>query len=86
MELTKIGEKDDLILLQSSDGGRGYFSFIDMLRCGEKEYALLADEADEYYVMEFLEAGDGKKERYREITDDALFETVSALFASREED
>ena len=85
MELIKIGEKDDLILLRGS-GGRGYFSFIDMLRHEGKEYALLADEADEYYVMEFIEGRGGEKERYREITDDALFETVSALFESRAED
>ena len=80
MRLTKIGEKDDRILLQNETGEKGYFLFIDLLRRGEKEYAALADENGDLFVMEFI---DGKTETYTEIADDGEFDAVCAAFAER---
>ncbi len=81
MELIKISAKDDAVLLRSGDGRKGWFTFLDMLSYGGREYAALADEADELCVMEFFE-GDGETpERYREIADDATFSAVAERFA-----
>ncbi|MCH5198793.1 MAG: DUF1292 domain-containing protein [Oscillospiraceae bacterium] len=82
MELIKIGEKDDKIILSDKNGNTGCFRFIDMLRYGGKEYASIADDEDEIYIMEFI---DGKKERYIEIENDSIFNTVIKLFEDLEE-
>ena len=83
MELKKIGAKDDRILLQSEDGKKGLFTFLDMLSYNGREYAALADDADELIIMEFLEQQGDNAERYREIEDDALFDAVLSLFAAQ---
>lgn len=79
MVLVKIGEKDDRILLESDAGDRGWFRFLDMVTYRGKEYAALLDEADEPIIMEFTEAAGTAKERYMEITDDAVFYAVAAM-------
>ena len=79
MVLVKIGEKDDRILLQSDAGDRGWFRFLDMTSYKGKEYAALLDEADEPIIMEFREGAGTEKERYIEISDDAVFNAVAAL-------
>ncbi len=81
MELIKAGARDDAVLLRSGDGQQGWFTFLDMATCDGREFAALADEADELCIMEFFE-GDGKTpERYREIEDDALFEKAAELLS-----
>ena len=80
MELKKIGEKDDRILLQSDAGERGWFTFLDLLSFDGGEFAALADKNDEVCVMEFIEGAPGRPETYREIADDRLFETVLERF------
>ena len=82
MELTKIGEKDDLIRLKSSTGETGWFRFLELVIYNGKEYAALADEDDEVIVMRFF---DETPERFCEITDDAEFEAVLQLFDALEE-
>ena len=78
MEYVKTGERDDCLRLKAPDGAQGWFSFIDLLYYDGKTYAALADEADELCVMELLET---VPERYREITDDAVFDAVLEQFA-----
>ena len=82
MELIKIKEKDDKIILSDENGNTASFSFIDMVRFGGKEYAAIADDEDEIYIMEFI---DGKKERFIEIEDDNVFNAVLNLFDDLEE-
>ncbi len=85
-ELTKAAEKDDRILLRAPDGGQGWFTFIDMISHGGRDYAALADEHEDLCIMELLEGGPGQPERYREIESDALFDTVLSLFAAQSPD
>ena len=86
MELKKIGEKDDRILLKSDTGEQGWFLFLDMLSYGGREYALLADETEEPIVMEFTEAEGRQPERFTEISDDAVFDAVASLFEAQDEE
>ena len=85
MELTKIGEKDDLIRLKSDAGETGWFRFLELVACRGKEYAALADAEDELIVMELIEADGKTPERYLEITDDAEFEAVLQALDAAEE-
>ena len=85
MILTKIGEKDDRILLKSDTGEQGWFWFMDMLPYNGKDYAALTDETDETIIMEFTEADGNTPERYREIADDETFYKVAALFEAMDE-
>ena len=86
MELRKIGEKDDRILLKSDTGEQGWFRFWDMLSYGGREYALLTDETEEPIVMEFTEADGKHPERFSEIADDAVFDAVTSLFEAQDEE
>ena len=86
MELIKTAARDDAVLLRSGDGRQGWFTFLDMVTCGGREFAALADEADELCIMEFFESDGKAPERYREIEDDALFENVAALFSRQNPD
>lgn len=80
MKLIKIGEKDDKMILKNEEGFSALFSFVDMILYKGKEYAAIADENDEIYIMEFSERGKSGKETYIEISDDNLFDTVLSLF------
>lgn len=82
MELIKLREKDDKMILSDKNGNTGCFRFIDMLRFDDKEYAAIADDEDEVYIMEFI---DGKEERFIEIEDDGVFNAVLNLFDTLEE-
>ena len=84
MVLKKVGERDDMIKLQSDDGSVGYFTFWELVRYRGREYALLTDGDDDPIIMAFDESGG--EEIYTEILDDAEFEAVAALFEDQPED
>ncbi len=84
MVLTKIGEREDKIILKNEDGNTALFGFLDLIPYKGKEYAVITDESDEAYIMEFRE-GAGGKETYREITDDALYDVLADLFENGED-
>ena len=85
MELTKIGEKDDLMRLKSDTGETGWFRFLELASYGGRDYAALADEADELIVMQLIEADGKNPERYLEIADDDVFAAVLQLFGDLED-
>ena len=83
MELFKRGEKDDKILLAAPGGEQGYFTFLDMLALGGKEYAALADPTDALIIMELIEGTRGAPEKYVEITNEETWDHVLAAFAEK---
>ena len=84
MKLVKTGEKDDKIILKNEDGLTALFTFLDLLLYEGSEYAVIADENDDAYIMAFAEGKNGR-ETYTDITDDDLYDTLVEMFESEEE-
>lgn len=79
-------ELDFTVTFTDTDGIKGRYEFLDIVKYGENEYAVLDPEDGKGYVDIFrIIAADGG-EQYERVTDDAVLDAVFEIFRVKNED
>lgn len=78
-------ELDFTVTVTDTDGVKGKYEFLDIVKYGENEYAVLDPEDGEGYV-DIFRIISGDKEQYERVTDDAVLDAVFEIFRVKNED
>ncbi|MBR3816217.1 MAG: DUF1292 domain-containing protein [Clostridia bacterium] len=78
-------ELDFTVKITDTDGVKGKYEFLDIVKYGDGEYAVLEPEDGEGYV-DIFRIISGDKEQYERVTDDAVLDAVFEIFRVKNED
>ena len=79
-------ELDFTVTVTDTDGVRGRYEFLDIVKCGDGEYAVLEPEDGEGYVDIFRIITAEGKEQYERVTDEEALEKIFEIFRIKNED
>lgn len=79
-------ELDFTVTVTDTDGVKGKYEFLDIVKYGEDEYAVLEPEDGEGYVDIFRIITAQGKEQYERVTDGEVLDSVFEIFRVKNED
>ncbi len=82
----KDDELDFTVTLTDTDGVKGKYEFLDIVKYGNDEYAVLEPESADGYVDIFRILVSEGKERYERVTDENILDEVFEMFRLKNED
>ena len=83
-----LPEEENIIMLTDENGNENAFEYLDVVEYQGKEYLILIpmeDESGEIVILE-VEPVDEENENYLAVSDEAVLETVYAIFKDRFKD